>query len=423
MSATANRSVSGGRGVLARTPEQMAEYAHRIHEAVRAEVPAYGALADPAGDGDFAQINRRNVELYFRVLAEGRVPLPEELAELESAAQRRMHQAVPLEAIFHSYHIGVRVMWECLLDRAEGLDLGHLAILTLEYAEHVTHAVAIAYLRERDRVSRSRQEATRLFFTRLFSGDFDDEATVLHEAQSLGYNLARTHVVVLVSTALPDGQANAGVDLALAEVRDHLERFFPESPSVLMRAGLLFAVPGDSVPHILASVRAGVGSAARAGRHLTVGLGTPRAGLHGMIASFHEARRAQALGAILTPGQPIHRYDELRLFDLFREGEPVDAFVAEVLGKLIAHDTKRGTHLVETLDALFASALNRKVAARRLGAHPNTLSYRINRIEALTGGSLLSGEFCFRVHLALKLLPLSQLAGGQRNAGREPSAG
>lgn len=420
MSNTASRRTTNVPPGLLRTPDQLDEYAHRIYQAVRAEVPAYAAISDAAVDRDFAAVNRRNAELYFRVLAEDRVPLPNELADLEYAAERRLHQAVPLEAIFQSYHVGMRVMWECLLEQAEGLDLGHLAILTLNYAEQVTHAAARAYLLERERVSRSQQEATRLFFTRLFSGDFDDEAAVVREAQSLGYDLARTHVVVLVTGSQPQGKASAEVDLVLAEVRDHLERFFPESPTVLMRAGVLFAVPGDSVRHILASVQAGVASATQTGRRLTVGLGTPRAGVHGLISSFHEARRAQALGAILLPAHVIYRYDELRLFDLFKEGEPVDAFVSEVLGKLVAQDAERGTHYLETLDALFAAALNRKVAAHRLGVHANTLSYRLNRTEEILGSSLLSGEFCFRLQLALKLLPLAGLANGKRTGSREP---
>jgi len=41
---------------------------------------------------------------------------------------------------------------------------------------------------------------------------------------------------------------------------------------------------------------------------------------------------------------------------------------------------------------------------------PNTLSYRSRSIEQLLGGSLMEGEFCFRVQLALKLLPLSKYA-------------
>ncbi len=193
--------------ILARTPEQKAEYARRIYRAVRAEVPEYARRADSDLDLnlelDFAEVNRRNVDLYFLLLSENRFPRANELVDLELAARRRLHQAVPLEAIFHSYHIGVRVMWECLLEQAEGLDLGRLAILTLAYSERVTHAVSRAYQLEREQVSRSHQEANRLFFTRLFSADFDDEEAAFREAQSLGYDLATTHVVILVTPNLP----------------------------------------------------------------------------------------------------------------------------------------------------------------------------------------------------------------------------
>jgi sugar diacid utilization regulator len=394
-------------GPFAHTAEQMAEYALRINRSVRAEVPAYAEIRDPAVAHDFSEVNRRNVELYFRVLAEDRLPRPDELAELELAARRRLHQAIPLDAMFHSYHVGVRVMWSCLIEDAEGLDLGRLAILTLEYAERVAQAAARAYLQERERMSRSRQEATRLFFTRLFSGDFGDEAGTLREAELLGYDLSRAHVVVLLTSTLPRGTASAEVDLTLARARDQLEAVFPDCPTVLMRAGLVLAVPGDGVSEVVAALASAMARPDWTGHPLAVGVGTPRAGLRGLIAGFGEARRAQALGAILSPSQPIDRYDELRLFDLFKEGEPVDAFVAEVIGRLLDHDARRGTPYAETLEALFASALNRKVAARRLGVHPNTLSYRLGRIEALLGGSLLSGEFGFRVQLALKLARLA----------------
>lgn len=404
---------------LDRSEAQRAEYARRIYRAVRAEIAAYSASHDPSLDADFADVNRLNVDLYFRTLAEDRAPRADELAKLELAAQRRLHQAVPLEALFHSYHIGVRVMWECLLERTEGLDLGHLAILTLVYSERVTHAVAGAYLEERERIARSHQEANRLFFTRLFSGDFDDDDAALQEARSLGYDLAPTHVVMLLSPTLPPGQANAQSDLEMAQIQNQLERTFPACPAVLMRAGILCAVPGDTDEQILATLDTALRLSVDEGVRLVVGLGTPRAGVRGLLAGYEEARHAQALGRILDPSRQIYRYEELRLFDLFKTGEPVDAFIGEVLGRLVAHDRGRKAHLVETLDVLFAAALNRKAAARRLGVHPNTLSYRIARIEELIGGSLLSGEVCFRAQLALKLLPLSRYSDGRAASGGE----
>lgn len=404
---------------LIRSEAERTEYARRIYRAVRAEIPEYASSPAPGLDADFSDVNRQNVDLYFRTLAEDRPPHADELATLEHAAQRRLHQAFPLEALFHSYHIGVRVMWECLLEHTDGLDLGHLAILTLAYAERVTHAVANAYLDERERLARSHQEANRLFFTRLFSGDFDDEEAAVREARSLGYDLTLTHVVLLISPALPPSQANAQSDLEMAQVRNQLERTFPGCPAVLMRVGILCAVPGDSDSHILAALDAALRPPAQRATQLVVGLGTARAGVHGLLAGYAEAQHAQALGRILDPSRQIYRYDELRLFDLFKAGESVDAFIGEVLGRLVTYEHRRNAHLIETLDALFAVALNRKAAARRLGVHPNTLSYRITRIEDLIGGSLLSGEVCFRVQLALKLLPLSSIHGGHPGQSNE----
>ena len=85
----------------------------------------------------------------------------------------------------------------------------------------------------------------------------------------------------------------------------------------------------------------------------------------------------------------------------------MDAFVREVLGPLLELDASRRQRLADSLNAIFNAALNRKLAASRLGVHQNTLGHRIRRIEELLGGSLDSGEFCFRVQLALRLLPLT----------------
>src|SRR5258705_13408013 len=93
----------------------------------------------------------RNVEIYFHSLAEDRVPSEQELAELADAARRRLHQGVPLEAIFHSYRVGTRVLWQCLLEMAPNEDLGRLATLTLQFADLVSSAASEGYLGERER--------------------------------------------------------------------------------------------------------------------------------------------------------------------------------------------------------------------------------------------------------------------------------
>jgi sugar diacid utilization regulator len=395
--------------VLEPTPAQAKDFARRIYAAVRQEVPAYRDM--PADlEEDFAEINRLHVETYFRSLRERRLPDAREQREIAEVSRRRVHQAVPFEAIYQCYQVGVRVLWSCLREIADGQDLGELGALTLDYADAVSSTAAQAYLRERGRVAHSHDVAARFFFTRLMHGELQtDEEGTLREARALGYDLSQTHIAAVVSRSSRNCTATAEQDLALARAADWIGRYFTDSPTISSAAGLLIAVPGDSVPQLESILQSALRDDPEARHHFTVGIGTPRAGAGGLVLSWQEAQRAQALGMILSPEGVIHRYDQLRLFDLFKTGETVDAYVNEVLGKLISYEKRHQSRLSETLEALFGAALNRKLAARRLRVHPNTISYRIQRIEQILGGSLLSGEFCFRVQLALRLLPLSSV--------------
>lgn len=357
----------------------------------------------------------RNVEIYFHSLAEDRVPSESELAELADAGRRRLHQGVPLESIFHSYRVGTRVLWQCVLEIADPAELGRLGTLTLQFADLVSSAAAEGYLSERERRARSHEDATRLFLTRLLSGDLVDEDAVIREGRHFGYELDRTHVVAVISPRVRTSHQNVERDLQLSHGRSQLQRYRPDAPAVVMRAGLVVALPEGSISDAASIVLKAL-APVLASQQFTVGLGTARGGPVGIVASYSEAQRAQTLASILQPKALVCRYDELQLFDLFRAGEPVDAFVTEVLGKLLRRDKERHTEFAPTLQALFGAALNRKLAARRLGVHANTLSYRSRRIEELLGGSLLDGEFCFRVQLALKLLPLSSYGRGDDSA-------
>jgi len=112
----------------------------------------------------------------------------------------------------------------------------------------------------------------------------------------------------------------------------------------------------------------------------------------------------------LNPKGLVHRYDDLRVFDLFKEDSSVDSFVQEVLSPLLALDRTRNTHMIETLDAFFTHGMVRKAAAAQLEIHPNTLDYRLRAIEDALGYAVRLGTGAFKLQLALKLLPLARNA-------------
>lgn len=372
-------------------------------------MPSYGAISDPEVSEDFAEVNRLSVEVFFRSLSQDRRPAPEELALFENAARRRLYQAVPLEAIFHSYRVGVRVMWECLLEVAPQQDHGRLAVLALEYADRVSTAAAQAYVEERQRSLQSRHDAARLLLTRIINEVALEEPGLLSEARQLGLDLSSPNVVVLATGAQDRLRPSTRADLALAEVQTRLQEAIPEALAVLLSGGLVAVLPSEAAGLGEAVVERALAETRRRepAHPLTVGVGSPGTGVAGLASSYREAVRAHALGGILHPASLLHRYSELRLFDLFKEGGPTDAFVREVLGPILELSGDRRDRLLETLDALFSAALNRRLAAARLGVHQNTLSHRVRRVEELVGGSLDSGELCFRLQLALRLLPLT----------------
>jgi DNA-binding PucR family transcriptional regulator len=92
------------------------------------------------------------------------------------------------------------------------------------------------------------------------------------------------------------------------------------------------------------------------------------------------------------------------------EGSELEPFRA-LISPLKEHDRERGSDLVRTLETYFAAGTNASEAADRLFLHRNSMLYRLERIQALTGLDLKD----HRVALALQL-GLLATERGERDA-------
>jgi DNA-binding PucR family transcriptional regulator len=78
-----------------------------------------------------------------------------------------------------------------------------------------------------------------------------------------------------------------------------------------------------------------------------------------------------------------------------------------VLGPLYDYDGRRETTLVETIRAFLRCGFSAAATAEALIVHPNTISYRIRRIEELLGidchdpQALLQVQFAFLIESVL----------------------
>jgi DNA-binding PucR family transcriptional regulator len=96
------------------------------------------------------------------------------------------------------------------------------------------------------------------------------------------------------------------------------------------------------------------------------------------------------------------------------ESSALEPFGA-LISPLTEHDRARRSDLVRTLRTYFAAGTNASEAADRLFLHRNSMLYRLERIQKLTGLDLKD----HRVALALQL-GLLATEGGERDATQHP---
>lgn len=135
--------------------------------------------------------------------------------------------------------------------------------------------------------------------------------------------------------------------------------------------------------------------------------------------SHHPERFARALGQArqaLVAAQAFPErlglcsFNELGVIELLaaiRDRSLLERFVERTLGPLIGDDSRHEPVLMPTLEAWFFENANLALAAQRLGVHRNTLSYRVQRIEALTGCSFDDPHDRLNISIALLIRRLS----------------
>ncbi|RMX04931.1 PucR family transcriptional regulator [Corticibacter populi] len=122
-------------------------------------------------------------------------------------------------------------------------------------------------------------------------------------------------------------------------------------------------------------------------------------------AGLGEARQALVVAQSFPERLGLSCFGELGVLELLsavRDRQLLDRFVAAVLGALIHDDGRHSPVLMPTLEAWLQCNGNLALAAQRLQVHRNTLGYRLQRIETLTGRSL--GDHHHRLDLTVALM-------------------
>ena len=128
-----------------------------------------------------------------------------------------------------------------------------------------------------------------------------------------------------------------------------------------------------------------------------------------LVGTPHALYLARLTLASLPPAPALAQFDESPMAALIA-ASPGTAhdLVQSVLGEVLTMPAEDRELLLSTASAWFETAGSTAKAARRMFCHANTVRYRLNRLEALTGRTLGDPRDVSEIRaaiIALRLLP------------------
>ncbi|WP_327321847.1 GAF domain-containing protein [Streptomyces sp. NBC_01210] len=127
-----------------------------------------------------------------------------------------------------------------------------------------------------------------------------------------------------------------------------------------------------------------------------------------IAGAYAQARRClDALRLLGRSGQGAAAQDLGFLGLLLADPGDIDGFVRRTMGEVVDYDRRRGTDLVRTLDAYFASGMSPARTKDDLHVHVNTVAQRLERIGRLLGPDWQSPARSLEIQLALRLHAMS----------------
>ncbi|MFJ3800446.1 CdaR family transcriptional regulator [Streptomyces sp. NPDC090088] len=242
---------------------------------------------------------------------------------------------------------------------------------------------------------------------------------LVFRAAELGFDLRLRRVAVAFEVTVPVAAAPRQAAPRLALVRSELLRtvgeVFADPQDIIATTapgwiGVLHRIPaGSSTASLAADCRRVTDViAAQDGLAARAGIGEPAASVGGLHDSYQDACDALRLGTRLASGSPVHLITDLRVHQVLTS---VSQSARNRLLDLTTADLRAQPDwpaLRDTITAWCESGFNLVRTSEALHVHRNTVVYRMNKIEQITGRPLRE----HRTTMALYLACLADQLGG-----------
>jgi hypothetical protein len=358
--------------------EDLDALADRLTLLVMRAEPGYAELGVSAPDA-LRENLRGNLERGIQSLGKLVPPGVDPNDTSRETGRKRAREGVPLEAVLHAYRLGGQVIWEGLLstsrDRFRGrYDRELLAVSgwVWRVIDASSAALVDAYRLEESRLRSQELSKRHAFLNALLDGRGKDTTVAREAATVLGLPTCGPMLCVVALLDTP-------TDEPLRSPRDTLaahglvSSWHVRSSDIVGLIALADRTPADVLAALRPAVMGRVGA-------------SPVITTLGQVGDAYTLARtaARTLGA---PGMAFLD-DHLPEALLVDSPELTERLTQVAFGELLRLPEAERETLLATLGAVIDSGGSPTRAAQRLYCHRNTVIYRLQRIESITGRSV-----------------------------------
>lgn len=299
-----------------------------------------------------------------------------------------------------------------------------LAETDMKAVEHAAVVVALELLRNRE-VHETEERLKREFLADLLRGKGGD--SLLRRAALLGYNVEWQYAAMVLRLTPESGAADPvyptgpivgrtarAVQAFLQPRHRHSLVIGADTGDVVIFAGMSLSVTPREAREQLRTLAQQIIERVQVqapGAQLALGLGRVCQVIGELQASYEDAFKALDILYRCGGRQGVVDYDQLAIVRLLlqvTDADELDSFADKVLGGLLGHETRNRAVLLDTLAAYVAHNRHLGRTARALLIHVNTLNYRLQKIQELTGLNFESGDDWLDLQTALRIYYLRQ---------------
>ncbi|TBL69360.1 PucR family transcriptional regulator [Paenibacillus thalictri] len=275
------------------------------------------------------------------------------------------------------------------------------------------------------------------FLSDVLLGHVQDKMEALEKGKMFGWDLTKNYQILSIAYTTQGGETENrdhealwvqeqrrkllrkvndifrfGVHKVIVAIRKELiVVLYPREDEVDKREFPLTSDPQKGpVMHLAESIRQQLGNEFEE-LLFTIGIGRFYQGFDGIHKGYMESSKAIKLGRPALGQKGCIHYEDLGIFRIlsqFNDWKELESLYAETVGKLADYDWSNNANLVATLAEYFANNCALSETAEKLFVHVNTMKYRLQKIEQLTGCSVHDAEKRLLLHVGLKIHQILQ---------------